>query len=147
MRFAAHAIEGPKLHVYDEGRWLDALDKRVGGKRFWVELLSEAQIRSSQQNKYWWGVVVDTVAQLWDVDGWRWKMANGVEVPLPKEAVHDALVTAFGGGVVATPLGKARRRSTAEMSVEDFSVLIENVKEYALHKYQIVIPDPEEAPA
>ena len=136
MRFAAHVTDGGVLQVYDEAKWHQALDKR-SGKRVWVELLSEAQIRSNQQNRRWWGLIVPAVQECWQRD-------RGDTLPLPKEAVHDALVAAFGGGMVKTPLGRARR-STTSMSTEEFTALMEAVEEYALHKYQMVIPDEEPA--
>ena len=135
MRFAAHVTDGGVLQVYDESRWRMALDKRAG-KRVCVELLSEAQIRSSQSNRFWWAVCVKTVQECWQLE-------RGDTLPLPKEHVHDALVMAFGGGLVETPLGRARK-STASMSVEEFSALIEATADYLNGKYGCVLPKPEE---
>ena len=136
MRFAAHVTDGGVLQVYDEAKWRQTLDKRVG-KRVWVELLNEAQARSSQANRYWWAVCVATVQECWQRD-------RGDALPLPAEAVHDALVTAFGGGLVETPFGKARRKSSAQMTVDEFSGLIESTADYLNSKYGCVLPSPEE---
>lgn len=146
MRFPAHVTVDGALEVYDQAAWRQALQRKAG-KRVWVELLSEAQVRSSQQNRYWWAVVVATVSDLWEREGLRMRTGEGVQIPLPKEVIHDALVTAFGGGVVETPLGKARRKSTPQMTVDEFSALIDATKEYVLHKYGVVIPEPGEEAA
>ncbi len=135
MRFTAHVTDGGVLQVYDESRWRRALDKRTG-KRVTVELLSEAQLRSSQANRYWWAVCVQTVQECWQLE-------RGERLPLPKEAVHDALVMAFGGDSVKTPLGRARK-STGSMSGEEFSALIEATADYLNSKYGCVLPKPEE---
>lgn len=143
MRTAASVTPEGTLRIYETTR-LDAWLAKRKGQRIELELRTEAQIRSSQQNRYWHGVVVSTVADLWEREGVRMRTAGGVVIPLPKEAVHDALVTAFGGGVVTTPLGRARRKSTTQMTVEEFSGLIDAVRDYALQKYGSVIPTPEE---
>ena len=136
MRFAAAVRADGSLLIYAEEAWKKALIKRKG-QRVELELRDEAAIRSHRANAYWWAVCVPFVQECWQRE-------TGDVLPLPKEAVHDALVTAFGGGVVMTPLGKARRNSTAAMTVVEFSTLIDAVREYALQKYGSVIPTPEE---
>ena len=50
-------------------------------------------------------------------------------------------------GIVETPLGKARRRSTADMTVDEFSALIDTTGEYVVHKYGEPLPAPSEVTA
>jgi hypothetical protein len=111
-----------------------------------VELLDEAAIRSNRQNRYFHGPVLDFVAALWKQDGYRYVTPEGAEMPLPKEAIKDALVTAFAGRPVKTPVGPARRISTASMTVAEFSALIDWIASYCLHKdgARGVLPSPEE---
>ncbi len=143
MRFAAHVTDGGVLQVYDEAKWRQTLDKRVG-KRVTVELLNEAQMRSNQVNRYWWGVCVKTVQECWHLAKVEAGEAHINDLPMAKEHVHDALVTAFGGGMVETPLGKARK-SSASMTVEEFSALIEATADYLNTRYKgVVLPKPEE---
>jgi len=67
---------------------------------------------------------------------------TGAELPLPAWAVHDALVLAFGGPMVETPLGMARQ-SSADMTVRQFSGLIEKVAAYILNEYATALPSAE----
>ena len=142
MRFSAHITDGGTLKVTEESAWRQALDKRAG-KRVWVDLLTWAQIRSSQQNRYWFGCVVKFIAEQWHREGRRFTTSTGVEVPLPKGVVHDALVTAFGSGFAETPLGRSRR-STKDYTMEEFSALIDETAAYVLDTYKVPLPSPEE---
>lgn len=145
MRFPATVRADGSLLIFSEEAWKKALAKRAG-QRVEVELRSEAQIRSARQNRFFHGPVLDFVASLWWKDGVRYRTPDGADLPLPKEAVKDALVTAFGGGLIQTPLGKARRRSTADMTVAEFSEMLERIGDYCLHKVGArgVLPSPEE---
>lgn len=135
MRFSASVAPDGSLRVYVHERWAGWLAERKG-QRLEVELRDEAAIRSNRQNRYWWAVCVKTVQECWQLE-------RGDRLPLPKEHVHDALVMAFGGGLVETPLGRTRK-SSASMTVEEFSKLIEATAEYLHHKYGCVLPKPEE---
>lgn len=151
MRFAAQSrrpaggAPGIELQVYDLDRWHHALERRFGKGRFYVELRDEAEERSSQQNRYWWGVIVKAVREQWIREGVQIVTESGVEMPIPKEQVHDALVTAFGGGMVRTPLGRARKGSSS-MSVEEFGHLIEVTSEWWHDRYKSTFPAPGESP-
>lgn len=135
MKFAASVTADGTIRIHDHhrrDRWTaQRLDQRIE-----VELRDAAAIRSDRQNRYWWAVCVPFVQECWQRE-------RGARLPLPKEAVHDALMTAFGGGWIDTPLGRARN-SSARMKVDDFTRLIESVQEYALTKYEAVLPTPED---
>ena len=145
MRFLGMVGPDGLFHPWSPEAWVRWLEKRMG-QRVEVELRDEAAIRSSRQNRFLHGPVLDFVAALWWKDGVRYRISDGAELPLPKEAVKDALVTAFGGGVIPTPLGKARRRSTADMTVVEFSEMLDRINEYCTHKEGArgPIPTPEE---
>ena len=120
-------------------KWCAArLDQRIE-----AELRDAAAIRSSQQNRFWYGCVVPFVADQWHSEGRRMVTDAGAEMPLPRWAVHDALLLAFGGPMVSTPLGMARK-SSADLTVKQFSELIETVAAYALKEYRSVLPSAEE---
>ena len=106
------------------------------GQRVEMELRDEAAIRSNRQNRYWHGCVVSGIRDIW-------KAERGVLYD--HDAVHGALVGAFGGEWTKTPLG-LERPSSASMPVARFSRMIDEVREYALHEYEhpYVIPTPEE---
>lgn len=122
------------LRLFDPGAFAIALGRRKG-RRVWLRLLGERQVRADRANRYWWGACVETVRQCW-------QHASGAPLPLPKEAVHDALVAAFVG-VIETPLGYVRKRSRS-LTSEQFSHLIEETRAYARERYRARIPTPEE---
>lgn len=145
MRVTASVTSSGTIQLPLDERLRAWLVKRKG-QRLEVELRDEAAIRSDRQNRYFHGPLIDHVAALWWEDGIRYCSPEGVEFPMPREAIKDALVTAFGGGVIETPLGKARRRSTADMTVAEMSALFERINEYCVHKVGArgPIPDPED---
>lgn len=134
MRFSA--FSDGTLRVRNPEQWSEWLVKRKG-QRLEVELRDEAAIRSSRQNRYYWGVCIPFIQECWQRD-------SGAALPLPKDAVHDALVRALAETEEQmTPLGPGRR-SSSSMTVAEFTRLIDAVREYALTKYESHIPTPEE---
>ena len=131
MRFSASS-DGALL-VHDQQRWAHWLTKHRG-QLIEVELRDAKAIRSNRQNKFWWAVVIPLVRGQWE----REKATL-----ISPEFVHDALVGAFGGDWRDTPLGRARRSST-DMTIEEFSKLIEQTSEYLKDQYGCVLPSPEE---
>lgn len=101
-------------------------------------LQDEERMKTRQQEKYWHGVIVPIVEQCWMHEmGWA--------CPPPKGVTHGALVGAIFGKV-DTPLGP-ERRSSATFTFEEYSILIDGAKDYAMRKYRVRIPEPNEGPA
>lgn len=99
-----------------------------------VELQDERRMHSRAQERFWWGVMIPAVLELWRQEK-EWTV-------LPeKGVVHGAFVRAVFG-VVETPLGPERRSSTG-LTLEEYSQLIEAAREHALTKYGVVLPDAE----
>jgi hypothetical protein len=141
MRFLASVGANGSLAVHDNQKWVKAL-ARNKGKRVEIELRSETEVRSNRANSYWWGVVIPFVSEQWE------RGRDGP--PLPKETVHDALVSALSPvEPIQTELALVRPRSS-RMSVAEFSQMIEAVREWASHKYTnpdgtpVQLPSPEE---
>jgi hypothetical protein len=124
MRFPIYS--DALLEFFPDRRIQDWLKKRP----------HQTAIRSARQNRYWYGVVVQTVNEIWTREARR-------ETPYPKGAVHGALVGAFGGDWVETPL-EIVRPSSAELTVAEFSQMIDAVAGWLKDEYKVILPSPEE---
>lgn len=100
-----------------------------------VELQDEKRMHSRQQAKFWWGIVVPTISELW-------RQEKGWAVAPDKSVIHGAIVGAVFG-LVETPLGPTRRSSTT-LTLEEYMELIDWAKSYCLEKYKVSLPDPSE---
>jgi hypothetical protein len=135
MRFSASIDADSSLRVHQHEKWSGWLSKRKG-QRVEVELRDEAAIHSDRQRRYWFGVVVQTVSDIWTREKDR-------ETPFPKEAVHGALVGAFGPEWTETPFGR-ERASFASMKKDEVRELIDRVAEWLKDRYGSILPSPEE---
>lgn len=100
-----------------------------------VEILTPKQIHTRQQEKYWWAVMVPLILACWTQEmGWA--------VTPDKEVAHGRMVAAVFG-TVDTPLGQ-ERVSSRNLTIEQYSQLIEAGREYLLTKYQVTAPEPNE---
>jgi hypothetical protein len=134
-RLYAGVVRGGKLRLEnDSRRRLDADLSKREGKRVYIEVHSEAQLRSLRQNAYWWVCVLPAVGKCW-------QSVTSDELPLDVHTIHEALVPLLLGKV-DTPHGK-RRRSTSGLTVEEFGRLIDQTAEYLLTRYQCVLPSPD----
>jgi len=104
------------------------------GQRLTLKEMDSGELRRDRQSRYWFKAVVGTVKQLWE------KQCGHL---IPKEAVHDRLVTIFGGGLVETPLGLARTSSSMK-TVREFAQMTSDVIEYVWHEYGVQIPSSDE---
>jgi hypothetical protein len=104
------------------------------GERVTVRVLDSGELRRERQNRYWWGAIVETVRGCWERE---------LDALIPKEAVHDKLLTIFGGGLVDTPEGPARTSSRTK-TVREFAEMTNEVRDYVWHKYGQPIPSGED---
>jgi len=105
-------------------RWLMTLE----GKRVSVEVKKFYKTRTTEQNSYWWGVVVDTLSK-----------HTGFE----SDEMHDWLKLEFLP--VYSSDGKMKSgRSTTRLTTLEFVDLIERVQRWAAQDLQCYIPDPNE---
>lgn len=84
--------------------------------------------RSNQQNRYYWGVVIETLAE---------------EIGLTPEETHEALKHKF-----LTPIEKKGYKlypTTTQLLTTEFNTYIEKIQRWAAQDLSIVIPDPNEA--
>src|SRR5262245_5435283 len=104
--------------------------KTLSGQRITVVVKKWARKRSTNQNRFWWGVVVPMFAERCGYQPWE------------HEAVHDELMRVLlgmrEGGHAALPI----RESSAKLTTAEFNVLIERAQVFAAEKLGLVIPDP-----
>jgi len=86
------------------------------------------KIRSLEQNRYYWGVIIKILAETW---GWD------------AEELHEVLKFKFNKipGENGLP---DRPGSTTDLSTIDFENYLEEIRRWALTEYQIYIPLPNE---
>lgn len=100
-----------------------------------VELQDARRMHSRQQEKFWWGVAVPIIMECWRHEK-EWAVAPS------KDVAHGALVRAVFGEI-QTPLGP-ERRSSKDLTLEEYSQLIEWARDYLLTKYKVNLPEPGE---
>jgi len=89
--------------------------------------MTAAERRTDRQLRYWFGAIVPVFVEQWERE--RGKRYS-------KEEVHAALMVAFGGGPIETPLGMAYP-SSGFKSKREFARITNEVREYVWHKYQV----------
>ena len=100
-----------------------------------VEILTPRQIHTRQQEKFWWGPMLSTIRACWAEEmGWT-------VLPV-KDVIHGRLVAAVFG-TVDTPLGP-ERVSSRDLTVEQYSQLIQAGTEHLWNKYKVPAPEPNE---
>jgi hypothetical protein len=119
-----------KLHM-DSARVFRAWMKTLANQPVEFVLRKVTKIRSRNQNAYWWGVVVPMFAE-----------ACGY-APYEHEAVHDELMRVLVGLKADAHPALKIRQSSADLTTEEFNVLIEQAQIFGATKLGIVIPDPE----
>lgn len=102
--------------------------------------LPQPRQRSTRANRYWFGRVVKAFQEHWS----KGRTAAGLP-PYTKEQVHDTLVRVFVGEEEG-PLGDKVAKATKIMDSREFWELTEKARHYALHEYQLYIPEPNQAP-
>lgn len=104
---------------------------RFAGEEVDVEVRKHRSKRSSEQNKYWHGVVVALLAERCGYT--------------PME-MHDALKAKFLGQEDMSK-GLIRIGSTAKLNTLDFADLVDRVILWAAEDLGVIIPLPEKEPA
>jgi hypothetical protein len=126
------AVKGALRPISPEG---EAVVLSKQGQVVKVEILTPKQIHSRQQENYWHGVIVPMILACW-LNEKEWA------VQPTHESVHGRLVRAVFGEV-DTPLGPERKSST-NLTIEQYSELIENGKNYLWARYGVTAPEPNE---
>ncbi len=99
--------------------------KTFEGKHIDLIIKLPSKNRSNQQNRYYWGVVIDII---------------GKELGYSPDETHEALKIKF----LLDRRGKIPTiKSTAILTTKEFEEYLENIKRWASEFLSVVLPDPE----
>jgi hypothetical protein len=87
---------------------------------------TKATVRSDQQNRYYWGVVVDLLA---------------VHTGYTPDEMHEALKLKFL--IIHRPGLPDTVKSTAKLTISEFMEYIDSIQKWAARDMGCVIPDPD----
>ena len=116
---------------------IDAFYKKHAGKTIEIKF-SVMPKRSNQENRFYWGVVVQLVMERMNEYGNEWD----------KKQTHAFLLDEFspvevlgpGGEVIGTKGGRSSDKNSEEFSDE----YIEKIRRFAAEKLELIIPYPNE---
>jgi hypothetical protein len=112
---------------------------RMEGKKLRLEITKATRIRSGNQNRYYWGVVVDMI----------WGMFVDAGNDVTREECHDFLKAEVGRSILDTeivdPQGECHSiaKSTTRLTTMEFESYLERCREWAA-RMGLVIPLPNE---
>jgi hypothetical protein len=138
LKYYEALVKDGKLVFTDVAKFKAELT-RLAGKRVYVSLETERALRSIIQNKYWFGVVVETFRAMWS----KRRTEAGLP-PYTKEQIHDVLVQVLLGTEEGPVLGSRVSVPTRNLSPADFSTLIDKARQMARDDYAMEIPEPGE---
>ena len=133
MRFRCTVSQIGTLNILESEAWRAELRKHAG-KEVWLEIKSEKEQRSSQANKYWWGVIVQFYQDVWSLNR---------PATLTKDQAHDVLVRVLYG-TEPGPMGQTIRRETKGMDTKEFAEMVDKARALALQQYGSHVPGPGE---
>lgn len=132
MHFAGQVSTQGKLTLHERGAF-DAACRDLAGQRVVLTLERWTRRRSSQQNRWYWGVIVVLCGRV---------LSRTRDVPLSKDQVHYVLASAFLGCDV-TPLGPVPSE-TKKLTTAQFSTYCETIRAHAASEWALNIPGPNE---
>lgn len=125
-----------KLHINNRKAFIADL-KRFAGKSVEIVVKLKRSTRSTQQNRYYWGIVIPLVMQ------GLIELGNDVN----KQETHEFIKANFNyEEIVNKETGELFRmtKSTARLNKNDFGVMIEKLKVFASEYLNVYIPEPNE---
>ena len=111
--------------------------KRFNGSQVEIVVKKKRSTRSSQQNRYYWGIVIPLIMQ----------GLNDTGNEVNKQDAHEFIKANFNySEIVNEETAEVFRvtKSTTRLNKNDFGVMIEKVKKFASEYLNIYIPDPNE---
>jgi hypothetical protein len=133
--FAGSISDQGKLTLLDQPGFSFTL-KHLAGHQVILSIDKARSVRSTQQGRYYWGVVVPAFQDTWSIA----RRKIGIE-PLTKDETHAVLVQVILGSDDA-PLGTRLPKRTRKLSTLDFSTYVDRCLELAVTEYGLVIPTP-----
>ncbi len=119
----------PVIYDSDLAKFLAWFDKFKDGVHVFItiEKISKQKMRSVEQNKYYWGVVIKYLA---------------LEIGYSKEEMHEALKIKFLTYENVT--GLPTMLTTTQLSTIQFEAYLEQIRRWASLDMGIVIPEPKQ---
>ena len=117
-------VKGGKLKLDNPQSYLVELSK-FEGKRIELTIRQERNVRSLNQNSYYWGVVIEILS---DYFGYT------------PEELHEELKLKFNPQPSKLDYDKTLGGSTAKLSTAEFTEYIERIIMWSSTEYQIIIP-------
>lgn len=125
-------VEGGKFRPEDEAGY-ELAPLSLEGKRVTITIGRYRKPRSNEENRYYWGVVCQMIAE---------------EMGEDAEYIHELLKSLLLKEIIYKEInGKMMRferiKSTAELSTFEFEEYAEAARRWAATELQIVIPEPQ----
>jgi hypothetical protein len=131
-------LEAGRLVLADPATWRLMLAEAKPG-RYVVTVEPERHVRSTQANRYWWGVVVDCFRGIWS------KGRTALDLPpYTKEEAHSVLVQVILGSEPGPLPGSVLAVPTRNTNSKVFAALVDKGRELAYQEYRVHIPPPGE---
>lgn len=121
-------VENGKLEIINKERYQAHLNNLTGDVDVRVD--KHKKERSNEQNRYYWGVVIQIL---------------GDELGMLDDEAHEAMKMLFLRKVAFTTIGDVETiRSTASLSTKEFEAYLEKIRVWAATEMNIYIPLPNE---
>ena len=125
-----------KLHINNRKAFIADLTRFIG-KNVEIVVKLRKSTRSSQQNRYYWGIVIPLVMQ----------GMNDLGHDFNKQDTHEFIKANFNyAEIVNETTGEIFRatKSTTRLNKSDFSSMIEKLKQFSTEYLNVYIPDANE---
>lgn len=126
-------MKGGKLQCQQFIEWL----KATGDRPVTIVASDTKPTRSNQQNRYYWGVVVELIYKALRDLGWEINREGTHELLRVRFLSEDKLIGTDGEWIT-------RVKSTTELSTAEFMDYTEDCKRFAAEYLNVNIPDPNE---
>jgi hypothetical protein len=134
LEFTGRVTENGTLHIVHRAKFDEDI-KRFSGKDIELLVQKKKAYRSSPQNRYYWGIIVELVMQ----------GMNHVGNEMNKQETHEFIKANFNyKEIVNEETGEVFRAtlSTSELNKSEFSEMTEKIKRFAAEYLNVEIPDP-----
>ncbi|MGL4999500.1 MAG: hypothetical protein ACRC5T_11075 [Cetobacterium sp.] len=100
------------------------------------QVVTDKPKRSLEQNKYYWGVIVDKAIEFYlgNIRALITDLMAAMRFELTPDFIHELFKLMFNKGC-----------STAKLKTDEMVIYQDNIRHHFLHKYKIDIPPPNEA--
>jgi hypothetical protein len=138
LHFSGEVNAQGKLLFDDRPAFVQAVAV-LAGHRVVVTLERAATRRSSQANRFWWGVVIPAFGDIWSPA----RVARGLP-PYTPDDVHEVLVQVLLGFEDGPVAGTRVRKRTSIRNTAEFAQLVDDARALAVQQYRVHIPAPNE---